>query len=337
MKYLLLLSLSALFILSACKPKTVTEPTGDSVTYACPMKCEGEKVYHEAGKCPVCGMDLVALDPSAASVTYKMNLEVSPNPAQAGQPANLSFTPKIAGNETAAVPLDEVHEKKMHIIIVSSDLGWYDHIHPDYQPDGSYQIAENFPAGGDYIIFADYVPTGSTTQVERITLKVSGEPKKAEQFTTESLNTKTDGYDVKLVPTGGKFITNNMNHLGVDITEKGKPVTNFENIMGAKGHLVIISGDGQKYLHVHPDEVEGKLDLHAQFDQPGIYRAYFQFQTNGKLHTSYFTIDVKEGTAGEIQSDHSHDHKDEAKKSTDKAHDHGDGTHEHGEGEKHKH
>ena len=26
--------------------------------YACPMKCEKEKTYSEAGKCPVCKMDL---------------------------------------------------------------------------------------------------------------------------------------------------------------------------------------------------------------------------------------------------------------------------------------
>lgn len=122
----------------------------------------------------------------------------------------------------------------MHVIIVSSDLGWYDHIHPEYQADGSYLIEENFPSGGEYIIFADYVPTGSTTQVERLTVQVSGDPKTPETFTSEVLKTKTDGYDVSLVPAGGKFLTNNMNHLAVDITDKGKPVTNFENIMGAK-------------------------------------------------------------------------------------------------------
>lgn len=27
--------------------------------YYCPMKCEGEKTYAEAGSCPECGMDLV--------------------------------------------------------------------------------------------------------------------------------------------------------------------------------------------------------------------------------------------------------------------------------------
>ena len=26
--------------------------------FACPMKCEGEKTYTKAGKCPVCKMDL---------------------------------------------------------------------------------------------------------------------------------------------------------------------------------------------------------------------------------------------------------------------------------------
>jgi Cu2+-exporting ATPase len=26
--------------------------------YSCPMKCEGDKTYTKAGKCPKCGMDL---------------------------------------------------------------------------------------------------------------------------------------------------------------------------------------------------------------------------------------------------------------------------------------
>jgi Cu2+-exporting ATPase len=26
--------------------------------YICPMKCEGEKIYNEPGRCPVCGMFL---------------------------------------------------------------------------------------------------------------------------------------------------------------------------------------------------------------------------------------------------------------------------------------
>jgi|JI10StandDraft_1071094.scaffolds.fasta_scaffold11973_4 hypothetical protein len=29
-----------------------------AAAYQCPMKCEGDKTYAEAGRCPVCNMDL---------------------------------------------------------------------------------------------------------------------------------------------------------------------------------------------------------------------------------------------------------------------------------------
>lgn len=34
------------------------EQVADAKQYACPMKCEGEKTYAEAGTCPVCKMEL---------------------------------------------------------------------------------------------------------------------------------------------------------------------------------------------------------------------------------------------------------------------------------------
>lgn len=30
--------------------------------YACPMQCEGDKVYQKPGDCPVCNMHLVPVD-----------------------------------------------------------------------------------------------------------------------------------------------------------------------------------------------------------------------------------------------------------------------------------
>lgn len=38
--------------------KTETVSTADAKKYACPMQCEGDKTYAQAGKCPVCKMDL---------------------------------------------------------------------------------------------------------------------------------------------------------------------------------------------------------------------------------------------------------------------------------------
>ncbi len=31
------------------------------IKYACPMKCEGDKVYDKPGDCPVCNMHLVSM------------------------------------------------------------------------------------------------------------------------------------------------------------------------------------------------------------------------------------------------------------------------------------
>lgn len=57
---------SFIFLFTACAAKNEktekaegTEATVSAAkTYACPMQCEGEKTYAEAGKCPVCKMDL---------------------------------------------------------------------------------------------------------------------------------------------------------------------------------------------------------------------------------------------------------------------------------------
>lgn len=40
-----------------------------TATYQCPMKCEADKTYPEAGSCPVCKMDLKELDVEVSNDT----------------------------------------------------------------------------------------------------------------------------------------------------------------------------------------------------------------------------------------------------------------------------
>ncbi|MEH7890709.1 heavy metal-binding domain-containing protein, partial [Elizabethkingia meningoseptica] len=44
-----------------------SDKTSPSGQYICPMKCEGEKIYNEPGKCPVCGMFLAPVEEVNAS------------------------------------------------------------------------------------------------------------------------------------------------------------------------------------------------------------------------------------------------------------------------------
>ena len=60
-----LFSISTVFAQEKEQAKTKHEHK-ENVTYACPMKCEGEKTYDEAGSCPKCNMDLKKVE----KVTY---------------------------------------------------------------------------------------------------------------------------------------------------------------------------------------------------------------------------------------------------------------------------
>jgi transcription initiation factor IIE alpha subunit len=46
----------------------VKQVTKDTAVYQCPMKCEGDKTYDKAGKCPVCNMNLKAISKPVTAV-----------------------------------------------------------------------------------------------------------------------------------------------------------------------------------------------------------------------------------------------------------------------------
>ncbi|TLU98832.1 hypothetical protein FEN17_19750 [Dyadobacter luticola] len=43
------------------KADSTVTTTASAKKYACPMHCEGDKTYAEAGKCPICKMELQEL------------------------------------------------------------------------------------------------------------------------------------------------------------------------------------------------------------------------------------------------------------------------------------
>jgi hypothetical protein len=323
--------LGACCLTQSCKQKQEASTSahnheaGDHDHFACPM--HPDQVGHEGEKCPLCGMDLEKVNAASSKNSYYMDFSSNPMGLRANEAATLSFTPKIKGNETAPVPLDIEHDKKMHLIVVSKDLAYFDHIHPEFQSSGNYDIkvlaaAEKltarfanetrFSAGGDYVLFADYKPSGATHQVERIGITVEGTPYQKQSFTTERNNAQVDGYSLSLVPDGGKFVNEGTLHIAAIIKKQGNevPASQLENYLGAKAHVVVISEDTQHYLHVHPEVVDDQLDLHANFGTAGVFRVWLQFKSEGQVHTADFTLVVEEGAAPESShtDDGSHVH-----------------------------
>ena len=302
-------------IISGSDSTKTVESNEHRHTYRCSMNCEKGKTYDQPGKCPVCGMELEHFDGEDNGLTYKMNYTSNPTQLNAGQTATLSFVPKVLGKESESVALDLQHEKKIHLIIVSDDLSYFEHIHPDYQSDGSYQInvlgkgqaykegpgkyETRFDNGGSYVLFADYKPTGGSHQVEKVPLKINGPSKAPIVFKDEKLTGSSGNFTVVLNVVGGKFITGAQLHMTGTVIKDGQQIdaNSLENYLGAKAHMVVLSLNEKEYLHVHPAVADGKFDLHTTFKKPGIYRGWIQFQADGKIHTTDFTLKVAEGTS----------------------------------------
>lgn len=276
-------------------------------TYACPM--HPEVTGKKGDTCSKCGMPLEHKDVTsdAAAASYRMDFRMEPAQPEMNKPVKLVFTPRLVGQENQPVALDVVHEKKLHLIITSSDLRVFDHIHPEYQADGSYVVEHRFPEGGPFLLFADYKPTGGDHQMTRLEANVEGPVLPPSEIKAEQRMGKADGYEMT-IDAKAAFATGSLQHFLATVTKGGKPVDAnvFENYLGEKAHVVIIGAKDKDYLHVHPVVENGAFDLHATFPTPGFYKGWFQFQTGGKLHVIEFVLNVEQGEAGDGHADHDH-------------------------------
>lgn len=275
--------------------------------YTCPMHPD----QHSAGpgKCPLCGMDMVHTD-GAKPVPYTMTFATNPATVEANKPFTLSLKPVVVGKESEAVALDLHHEKKIHLIMVSSDLQWFTHVHPEYQQSGSYDLGQTFPSGGEYLLYADYLPSGGTQQLGKHTLHVAGKPGPVKVFDKAQLTAKAGDYTIVLSIGGDKFLTGVTQHIAAKITKAGKTVdpNSLEDYLGAKAHVVVIGLQSKDYLHVHPGIEGDHLDLHATFEESGVYRMWLQFQAAGIVHTADFVLIVDQGSPTQSAHDPGHMH-----------------------------
>src|SRR5437764_7370826 len=96
-----------------------------------------------------------AIATSAPNAGYHAELRTEPATAKANVPVNLSFLVKNAQGATIRF-LQFVHEKPLHLLIVSDDLSEFYHIHTEMQVDDSYGVRHTSPYGVKYRLYAVY-------------------------------------------------------------------------------------------------------------------------------------------------------------------------------------
>ncbi|HEX6334157.1 MAG TPA: heavy metal-binding domain-containing protein, partial [Flavisolibacter sp.] len=149
----LFMILGAAILLYACTGSKISDHAQHSTHqqhetgYSCPM--HPEVTGREGDRCEKCGMKLEpTAAPPAVVPSFFMEFVMQPQVAEPGQDVELFFTPKQKEAANKQVPLEVEHEKKIHLILVNNDLSWFDHIHPEYTPGGTYKVTERFPAAG---------------------------------------------------------------------------------------------------------------------------------------------------------------------------------------------
>ena len=277
--------------------------TPDDATelYACPMKCNGGSTTPAAGLCSVCGMRLHRLSGRSYVVAVEaVGADGAAAPAiEAGKEVTLRF--KLAAPDGGAVKeLEVVHEKLIHLLMVSADLAWFGHEHPEAAADGTFTLRTTFPHGGTYTLFHDFTSKRDGMQVVPVELAVAGEAPAPVALAPDADGIRVvEGCTVKLVAPAPLRSLFNVS-LKVRVEQDGKPVTDLEPFLGALGHLIVISEDRRRFVHSHPLGAPPKagkpagpeVTFGALFPAPGRYKAWVQLQRKGRVLTAPFVFDV---------------------------------------------
>jgi P-type Cu+ transporter len=221
---------------------------------------------------------------------------LSPEKPNAGSAAQLSIQIRDA-NDQPVTGLQVSHEKKMHLIVVSQDLSYFNHVHPQYIGNGNFELSLTLPEGGDYKLFADYVPAGGAATTDSQWVTVQGHAHSAVPIEPDAKLTKIiDGVEATLSYDQLKAGTdvNLTFHLADAAT--GKPIIDLQPYLGAVGHVVILDKHAEKYLHVHPtDEKAAGPDAKfmTKFPSAGVFKIWGQFQRNDKTFIVPFVVNVR--------------------------------------------
>lgn len=271
--------------LASAAQKPAEPPPPD---FLCPM--DRDVRSQGPGKCPRCGMKLVANLPDPES--YRLRVTAQPSPVRAGKPAKFEFTVLHPKSGAAVREFEIVHERIFHLFLIGQDLSFFAHEHPEQQPGGTFRFETVLPRAGAYRLVADCYPKGGTPQFLTHSLFTAGSrlappptlapdlaPKRGENISVEFRSEPAS-------PLAGQE---------TQLHFRIAPAEGLELYLGASGHLLTASDDLVDLVHDHPFLVNGgDIQFNVIFPRPRTYRVWVQFQRQGVVNTVAFNVPVTE-------------------------------------------
>lgn len=253
----------------------------------------------DRGTCALCGMDLVPIPPFKLG-EYKLDVVV-----ERARRAVRSLRITIREPDTLALVRDlaVVHEKRFHLFIVSRDLAYFAHVHPEQTRDGSFLLQHELPRG-EYMLIADFLPEGGTPQMVQRALLVGdtgarsaespipGSRPRGHTMTADGVRVtlKTEDFE----PGKHACLTFTL----ADATT-GEPVSDLQPYLGAPAHMLLVRADLTDVVHAHPEELHTggpSVSFHPMVPAPGEYKLWVQFQRARRVITVPFVLSTDAST-----------------------------------------
>ena len=243
-----------------------------------------------------------------------LELQVYGETLAANQPLRLSFTARQA-NGAPVRYLEYVHERPLHLLVVSEDLAGFEHVHPTLVAGDRYELAHTFKHGGRYRLYADFTAPGAAQRIESFTLTLDGPRRAFTPLQADAVWQKERvGLQLRLASDKPLRAGEDVElALTIRAAKTGQPVSDLEPFLGAWAHFVIIDERQTSFIHAHPLEAPQAAQnaqqphVHTEatlgpppavirtltsFPRPGLYKLWAQFQRGSQVITQPFVLQV---------------------------------------------
>ena len=204
-----------------------------------------------------------------------------------------------------------MHERPIHLIVVSEDLSEFSHIHPERNIGNVYNVAHTFQHGGHYRLYAEFTGPGEGPRIEAFDLQVAGPPKRPVPLVVTSRTQQSPG------GLSAELSTATPLRAGVDQMLRFRlgSTAGLEPYLGAWAHFVVIENGLRNFIHAHPVQAgqpfaepttphqhntvpiteppPDNIEVPVVFPHAGLYKIWGQFQVRGEVQIIPFVLRVE--------------------------------------------
>lgn len=248
-------------------------------------------------KCPICAMELVPIPPPTLG-HYHLEVTQLPRPADKGL-RGLHIAIRHPQTSAPVIAFSELHERLLHLFIISRDLSYFAHLHP-VQSGSAFEVAVDLDPGA-YVLIADFAPSGGTPQLVQHAIVTPGytvSPFTSARLKPDPVEKVIDGLRVSL-DANTRPLKPSLLRFSLRDAVTNEPLTDLEPFLGASGHLLVVNSDATIAIHAHPEgpgpskAVGPEIVFAPTLPEPGVYKAWAQFQRRGQVVTAPFVIEVR--------------------------------------------